>query len=294
MSVVDENIAPIKPIFPSVGELISCTHNGAQYKIVDVIGEGSFGRVFGAVDAWGNEVAIKVLKPRGTYEHVRSKCVDEMRKLTELRHPQITYIYDAFEYRNAFHIVTEKCVSSLDGLLKARNFDWHVWLMPIAHSVLQAVEYIHSRGYLHQDIHAGNVFSTYAKNEILPSDRTTIQFRVGDLGISRLVQEVTSESTMADWMRPPEVLQPDSFGELGRGIDIYHLGLLFLQIVLGGNIRFTNAEILNGKPSEIAKKLNIPIGSVIAKALSLKVADRQDSPIQMWKEFRIANGNRID
>ena len=279
---------PVRMAYPKVGEVIKVHNEGVQYEVVDCIGEGQFGIVYGCKDIWGNDLALKVLKPRDTYERVKEKCAAEMKKLMELRHPYITYVHDTFEHQHAFCLVTERCSSTLAEMLKVRNFDWHVWLRPIAHCILQAVSFIHSRGYLHQDIHAGNVFSTYARNELLPDDKSVIQFKVGDLGISRLVQEVTSESTMAEWMRPPEILDPRKFGPLDHRIDIYHIGLLFLQIMLGGDIRFTPEEILKGKPGQIALSLNIQPGVVVSRALSCNVNERIGSALVLWKELDAA------
>lgn len=50
-----------------------------------------------------------MLKPVGTYEKVRDAAAGEFEKLLALRHPHVTFVYDAFEYRDTFYIVTERC-----------------------------------------------------------------------------------------------------------------------------------------------------------------------------------------
>lgn len=275
----------IKLTFPKKGEAITSSQTNNTYTIGELIGEGNFGLVYACDDAWGNRVAVKVLKPKGTYQDVKTACIKERDKLFFLRHPYITYLYDVFEYRNAFYIVTERCDMTLANMMKVRNFDGRVWLRPVAHCILQAVHFIHTQGYLHQDIHVGNVFSTFVKDELLPDDKQAIQFKVGDLGISRLIEEVSSESTMANWMRPPEILSPTEFGNPDQRVDIYHLGLLFLQMILGGDIRFTPKEILKGRPGVIANLLRIPEGKVISRALAPKVKDRISSAMEFWSEL---------
>ena len=64
------------------------------------MGEGSFGLVFGCADGWRNDLAVKVMKPVRSYEGVHAATVGEVQRLLLLRHPHITYIYDAFEYRD--------------------------------------------------------------------------------------------------------------------------------------------------------------------------------------------------
>ena len=66
---------------PDVGELITSSSTGNTYRIGAVIGEGAFGVVYECIDTWENELAVKVLKPRGTYEQVRDSAIAELEKL---------------------------------------------------------------------------------------------------------------------------------------------------------------------------------------------------------------------
>lgn len=286
--VEKQDVESVQLIYPQKGETIVCNQTSNTYTIGEQIGEGNFGVVYACRDTWGNSLAVKVLKPKGTYQDVRNSCIKERDKLFLLRHPHITYLHDVFEYRNAFYIITERCSSTLASMMKVQNFDGRFWLRPVAHCILQAVHFIHTKGYLHQDIHVGNVFSTFIKDELLPDDNQALQFKIGDLGISRLIEEVSAESTMANWMRPPEMLNPQHFGKPDHRVDIYHLGLLFLQMILGGDIRFKPAEIVNGRPGFIASQLNIPEGNVIAKALAPMVNGRISSALDLWCELDAA------
>lgn len=287
--MVDENgnqsVESVRLMYPQRGETIVCNQTSNAYTIGDQIGEGNFGVVYACSDKWGNSLAVKVLKPKGTYYDIRKSCIKERDKLFLLRHPHITYLHDVFEYRNAFYIITERCSSTLASMMKVKNFAGRVWLRPVAHCILQAVHFIHTQGYLHQDIHVGNVFSTFIKDELLPENNQALQFKIGDLGISRLIDEITPESTMANWMIPPEMLDPERFGRPDHRVDIYHLGLLFLQMILGGDIRFKSEDVVNGRPEFIANQLNIPEGNVIAKALTPMVNKRITSALDLWCEL---------
>src|SRR5713101_3094961 len=97
------------PMFtpPVEGELITSTDTSNTYRIGKVLGEGSFGVVYECTDTWENELAVKILKPRGTYEAIRADAIAELQKLRLLRHPNITYVFDAFEFRHTFYIVFE-------------------------------------------------------------------------------------------------------------------------------------------------------------------------------------------
>ena len=39
-----------------------------------------------------------------------------------LRHPYITYVYDAFGYRDTFYIITERCYCPVSGLFTLEGF----------------------------------------------------------------------------------------------------------------------------------------------------------------------------
>src|SRR6185503_4824106 len=152
-----ENPAPAPPaekgvIPPEVGEQITSSRTQNTYTMGAKIGEGAFSIVYACTDFWDNEVAAKVLKPQGTYEHVQAAAVDEFGKLLLLRHPYITFVHDAFEFRDTFYIVTERCAGSLNDLLfPMAGLIGQVWVMPIARCLLQAVHYLHINDYVHQD-----------------------------------------------------------------------------------------------------------------------------------------------
>lgn len=249
------------------------------------IGEGHFGRVYACVDVWGNDLAAKVLKPMGSYEKDRSAAARELEKLVLLRHPNITYVHEAFEYRDTFYIITERCHGALTNLLMQKWFSGPDWLRPISRCLLQAVHYIHINGHVHQDIHPGNVFVTTAKNEMNPKDQSAIQFRLGDLGVAKLFSELGAANTRALWMLPPEVIDTAEFGPLDHRIDIYHCGLLLLQLANSGELRFNEQEVRDGKPKELAMQLQPPLSTALEKALRRHVKYRTATAMELWNDL---------
>ena len=213
----------------------------------DLIGRGNFSSVFSCVDIWKNDLAAKVLKPKGPYEKVRASAEAELHKLFQLRHPHVTYVFDAFEYRDTFYIIMERCYCPLAQLFSYENFDIKSLLLPVARCLLQAVQYLHLHGYAHQDIHLGNVFASFSRDEVT-REPGSIQFKLGDLGITKVFSEIDASNTLADWMKPPEALAPREFGPMDQRIDIYHTGLLLLQLAKSQQLKFTHEEILKGRP----------------------------------------------
>ena len=241
--------------------------------------------VYTCTDDWNNELAAKVLKPTKSYDEVRASALSEVSKLIDLRHPQIIYLFDAFEYRDTFYIVTERCGYSISDFFGMDWFRGPLWILPIARTLLQAVQFLHQNGFAHNDIHAGNVFSLQARNELNPSESKSIQFRLGDLGVAKIFSELAPENTRAKWMLPPEVRLPSEFGDPDHRADIYHCGLLFLQLAYSKELRFTDEEMLEGKPRQIALTLPTPFNFALEKALRRHVSKRTETAKELWRDL---------
>lgn len=279
---VVKTVVPPKP-----GEIITSTWTNNTYTMGDKIGDGHFSDVFACKDVWNNDLAAKVLKPLGTYEAVRDNAVAEFEKLRQLRNPYITFVFDAFEFRDTFYIITERCYCPVSDLFGIPNFSGINWIMPISRCLLQAVHYLHIHTYVHQDIHAGNVFAALVKDEIAPTnpDKTVIQFKLADLGIAKLLDQVTVNNTRALWMLPPEVLDETQFGPVDSRVDIYHVGLLLLQLALSKPLTFTREEILAGRPRELALTLPAPFNFALEKALRRRAQFRTADAMELWRDL---------
>lgn len=278
-------IAAKRMIPPTPGEVITSLTTGNTFTMGQRIGEGYFGIVYECTDVWNNTLAAKILKPTGTYDAVRTSAEAELAKLRSLRHPFITYVFDAFEYRNTFYIITERCYGPVKDLFQMKNFNGQVWLMPIARCLLQAVHYLHLNNYAHQDIHSGNVFTAIVKDEMVPDVRDAMLFKLGDLGVAKLLHEIDLKNTRAYWMLPPEVLNPYEYGPIDYRVDIYHMGLLFLNLAYSKELRFTKDKILQGKPRENALQLQPPLNFALEKALRRHVQFRTANAMEFWRDL---------
>lgn len=283
-------VPPKMVIPPTVGEVITSVATRNSYTMGDRIGEGHFGVVYSCNDGWGNDLAAKVLKPTGPYEKVRSSAEAELQKLLALRHPHITYVFDAFEYRDTFYIVTERCYCPLTQLFALEPFDGTAWLVPVARCLLQAVHYLHVNQYAHQDIHLGNVFASFSRDEMRPTVPGAIQFKLGDLGVSKVFSEIDASNTLAEWIKPPEALDPSEFGPMDQRIDIYHVGLLFLQLAYSKQIQFSREEILGGRPREMALALPAPLSFALEKTLRRHVPVRTETAMELWRDLHSPPG----
>jgi len=270
---------------PNPGETITSELTRNRYTMGEKLGEGFFGLVFGCVDVWNNQLAVKVLKGTAPYHVIEAAAQEEFGKLVLLRHPYITYVFDAFHLGETIYIVTERCYCPLSRLFaEVKDFDGKFWIKAVARCLLQAVHYIHLKGYVHQDIHINNVFAAFARDEILDESKA-LHFKLGDLGVAKLFSEIDATNTRAQWMLPPEVIDTKEFGPMDYRIDIYHCGLLFLHLLNGGELKFTTEEVLAGIPRQLALQLPAPYNVALEKALRRHVAARTASAIELWQDL---------
>lgn len=280
---------PTRTFTPPTGsELVEC--NGQMYYIGEHIGEGAFGAVFACRDEWGNNLVAKVLKPRSqSYDEVREQWLDELNKLETLRHPNITFVHNAFEWRDTFYLIIERCSMTLADLISLPDLKGDLWFEAVATEVLQALHYIHSRGYVHKDLHPGNIFLAWVSEKMVKDKKPILQLKVGDLGISRLESDINIFNTiLAEWMIPPEAVDPLQFGPIGRQVDIYHAALCLLALLKGRLPAYDRAAVVAGVPRQEAEALATPLGAVIARALRRHVDDRTPTAIQFWRDIRSA------
>jgi len=270
---------------PTGGEVID--NDGRLYFIGPAIGAGGFGTVYECSDEWANDLVAKVILPQNrSYEAVREQWLHELDNLVLLRHPNITYIYDAFEHKDTFYIIMERCAWPLHTLIQMPEANCTIWLPYVARDILQALEFIHQNSYVHKDLHAGNVFAAEVRDHLDTNKDPVWMFKIGDLGITRLVGDMHIFNTiLARWMAPPEYLDPVQFGTLDRRVDIYHAGLLLLTLLMKRTPEFTYNEILAGFPRQIAEGLPSPYAPVIATALRRHVSARPQTPLELWREI---------
>lgn len=260
---------------------------GKHYFIGNKIGNGSFGDVFQCSDEWSNQLVAKVLVPQNqTYDQVRENWLAELKKLLDLRHPNITYVHAAFECDDTFYLIIERCFMTLDAVINMQGGRGELWLPYVARDILQGLEYIHINGYVHKDIHPGNVFVSQSFDRMVPNKDPVWSFKIGDLGISRLESDIEIFNTLlAQWMLPPEAIDPEQFGPVGRSIDIYHTGLLLLALLLNKTPSFSRDEILAGAPRQLAESLPSKYSAVVAKALRRHATARTPTAVQFWREI---------
>ncbi|KAK6083616.1 AGC PDK1 protein kinase [Seiridium cupressi] len=147
-----------------------------------ILGEGSYSTVYLATDRQTlKEYAVKVLEKRHIIKEKKIKYVniekDTLNRLTD--HPGIVRLYYTFQDESSLYYVLDLCTGGelLGVLKKTGTFDEECTRF-FGAQILDAIEYMHSRGVIHRDLKPENV---------LLDDQ--LHIKVTDFGTARLLTD---------------------------------------------------------------------------------------------------------
>ena len=194
-----------------------------QYRVVELLGSGSMGVVYKAVDeTLDREVAIKVLNPELTDAELIRRFRTEATALAKLNHPEIATIYELRTADQNFLMVTEFVRGeSLDKVLEGSGALPVETVAYIVDRVLSALGHAHEAGIVHRDIKPANVMLT-----------ATGGIKVMDFGIAFMRGANQSGGGMlgTPGYMPPEQIR--GHGIDGRS-DLYAVGVIFYRLLTG-------------------------------------------------------------
>ncbi|KAF2649325.1 kinase-like protein [Lophiostoma macrostomum CBS 122681] len=185
------------------------------YDFIELIGKGSFGRVFKGKNRSTHElVAIKIIDVdkfdyEGTTEENLQQTLREINILQQLKdsraRPYVNIIEEARNVHNELWVISEYASGGSVGTLLKPNAQRlrtgleEKYIIPIARELALGLKFIHEAGILHRDLKCGNVL-------VLEDGRV----QLCDFGVSGAVEsEKNKRSTIVGsvhWM-PPELRQ---------------------------------------------------------------------------------------
>jgi serine/threonine-protein kinase len=268
--------------FPTTGSRLESSRGA--YTVGQRIGDGQYGSVYEVVGPFDQVYALKMFRPANRhYQTVKQEWADEMSRLEKFRHPNIVYIHDAFEFDNLFYIALERCDTSLRSLTRSGPLADN-YFFEFARQLLMALAYLHDKGLVHSDLHAGNVLVSQMHSQPL--------VKIADFGVAHQLEG-------QHWYRPqvanPRILAPElvTQGYTTRQSDLYQLGLLLFRMHTGRAALADDTPseqipqlIADGVPRQAAEGLGTPIGNVIAKLLRRRDAYRYHSAREIWEDLR--------
>ncbi|XP_058065310.1 serine/threonine-protein kinase fused [Anopheles bellator] len=128
-----------------------------KYAVSNLIGEGSFGKVYKAVDKTTKvTVALKIINKRGRSGRELKGLRGECEIQRNIQHPNIIRMLDSHETPNEIIVVTEYAKMDLHKLLRDGSLS-ETKTQKITFDLVSALYYLHSHRILHRDLKPQNI-----------------------------------------------------------------------------------------------------------------------------------------
>ena len=266
--------------YPQVGAVL--TSKRGNYVVQNVIGTGEFGAVYECVGPFDQVYAMKMIRPANRpYNEVHQEWAREVQRLMSLRHPNVVYIFDAFEQNHLFYLALERCDHPLTAMLGTPMQEGLV--IELARQLLAAVQFLHENDIVHDDLHPGNVLITHGDRPIV---------KISDFGISQALRGAPAirPNVVHHKIMAPEVV---ASGYTSKQSDLYQVGLLLFWMLVGIpaiplGIPYTELvrQVTDGEPRRRAEEIGTPLGRLVAKMLRRRETYRYTSAREIWADLR--------
>jgi serine/threonine protein kinase len=263
-----------------------------EYRLVEKLGEGGMGEVYQGVHSKiGRVVAVKILSQASAGAEFVERFLNEARIQAGLQHNNIATLYDFLEFDGQPCIIMEyiegetltDCIRSWGCLPLADAVRYF-------QSIVEAIDYVHSRGIVHRDIKSTNV-------KITPSG----QVKLLDFGIAK--SGASPALTMAGgFIGTLQYISPEQIqgGFADARSDIWALGVLLYEMTTShlpfdantlGDLcqKITSASYT--PPTVMNQSVPRNIQNIIARCLKKNPADRYQSARDLLQDVnRVAAG----
>ena len=196
-----------------------------RYELIELIGEGTFGRVYRGRDArLERPVAVKVIKPWWAEDPVwLERFAREARTLARVNHEGIVQIYDVGQTADSPYYVAELMEGgSLADRLREGPMR-PAEAVAVAQQLSRALGQAHSQHVIHRDVKPANIL-------LGANDRV----KVGDFGLARLA-DASSHGRAATAIGTPRYMSPEQArgAATGAASDVYGVGVVLYEMLAG-------------------------------------------------------------
>jgi calcium/calmodulin-dependent protein kinase I len=196
------------------------------YVFGELLGEGIDGIVKKAVlRSTGEERAVKIVHKSAMDEDEISALSNEINILSEVDHPNIVKLYEAFETDEYFYIVMELMQGGelFDRIIEQEFFSENE-AKEVLSPIIDAVNYCHEMDIIHRDLKPENLLYENSDDDSV--------IKISDFGLAKLVPKSTFASTA--WGTPgyvaPEIVM---WKRYGKEVDVWSIGIIMYILLCG-------------------------------------------------------------
>ena len=200
-----------------------------NYIILEMIGEGAFGKVYKGQRKCTNQiVAIKKILKKGKKEKELKNLRQEIDILHRLYHENIIQCLDSFETNSEFCLVTELATGQLYEIVQEDKKLPEKQIKEIALQLTSAIFYLHNNNIIHRDIKPQNVL--ISASGII---------KICDFGFARAIDNKTMITSIkgTPLYMAPELLKEYPYN---KKADLWSLGVILYELYVGQPPFYTN------------------------------------------------------
>ncbi|WAL58652.1 serine/threonine-protein kinase [Thermocoleostomius sinensis] len=247
----------------------------SNYRLLGLVGQGQFGRVFCAVHRQtGQIVALKELDRQRFSTH---KFLRELRFLLSLQHPNIVNCQALEHTPTGRYLVMDYCHGGT--LRKLMAEDVRVGMLQslkLVADILQGLDHAHSHDIIHCDIKPENILLN-----VEPNGWTA---RISDFGVARLSQESVRQA-LGNTGSPAYMAPERFYGQYSPTSDLYAVGVLLFELLAGYRpFSGTPADLMSAhlnQPLKIPETIPAILHPLITTALQKLSARRFQTAQEM-------------
>ncbi|KAI8791871.1 serine/threonine-protein kinase 33 [Biomphalaria glabrata] len=198
------------------------------YNEEDIIGEGSFGKVYKAQQKGTNEtVAIKeIVKEKAGSSGLR-QLEKEVTIFKKVDHKNIIHLREVIESSKKMYLIMELCKGGdLANVLKHEGAFKEGDAKVVMSSLAEAIKYLHQQGIMHRDLKLENILIA---EEF--TDRKDIKVKVSDFGLSTQQTYNSFENMQEQYCGTPSYMAPEMNSTYSYPVDVWAMGIIMYYML---------------------------------------------------------------